>query len=144
MCWGIVEAVYSYLQPERYAQASSCMLHDHTIHASEVFLQGLDVVFDALLCMRQAHGFAFGKSDLFMLCSAKLDTLSQHSLDDSGRPRIVPCNTVRLMGVLCSVAVQSICCSGKASSRLERWNRAYRDAMHAGDSRSEMDAVGGV
>jgi hypothetical protein len=57
-------------------------------------LQGLDVVFEALLGMRQAHAFAFGKSDLFLLCAARLDASKQHALDESGRPRIIKCETV--------------------------------------------------
>lgn len=63
------------------------------------WVQGLDVVFEGLLCMRQAHGFAFGKSDMFMLCAAKLDACKQQELDDSGRPCITPCDKVRFLAV---------------------------------------------
>jgi hypothetical protein len=43
--------------------------------------------------MRQAHGFAFGKSDLFMLCAASLDSAT-HDTDTSGRPILSLCEKV--------------------------------------------------
>lgn len=75
---------------------------------SYAVLQGLDVVFDALLCMRQAHGFAFGSSDLFMLCAAKLDPSKQHALDESGRPCIAPCDKVSYLHFVDSG--HGVCC----------------------------------
>lgn len=58
-------------------------------------LQGLPVKFDALLMMRQAHGFAFGKSDMFMLCAAKLDPSKDYKKDDTGRPVALACEKAR-------------------------------------------------
>lgn len=65
------------------------------LHQGErgVALQGLAVEFDALLMMRQAHGFAFGKSDMFLLCAAKLDPKA-NARDASGRPVAVACEKV--------------------------------------------------
>lgn len=40
-------------------------------------LQGIRCSFKSLLAVRQAHGFAFGKSDLFMLCALYADTANQ-------------------------------------------------------------------
>ncbi|MEW5307318.1 MAG: hypothetical protein WDW36_009724 [Sanguina aurantia] len=38
---------------------------------------GIRCSFRSLLAVRQAHGFAFGKSDLFMLCALHADTANQ-------------------------------------------------------------------
>jgi hypothetical protein len=59
-----------------------------------VEVQGLDVEFDCLLAVRQAHGFAFGKSDLFMLCGARLAAETRKS--GTQRPKLVPCGKVRV------------------------------------------------
>ena len=32
-------------------------------------MQGIRGAFDRVLLLRQAHGFAFGKSDIFVLCA---------------------------------------------------------------------------
>lgn len=32
---------------------------------------GIRATFDSILLVRQAHGFAFGKSDMFVLCALK-------------------------------------------------------------------------
>ena len=56
-------------------------------------LQGVDVEFSGLLAMRQAHGFAFGKSDMFLLCGMKLPESGDP--DGSGRPQLIPEDTVR-------------------------------------------------
>ena len=56
-------------------------------------MQGLTVSFHRLLMMRQAHGFAFGKSDMFLLCAAKLDASTPK--DDTGRPVAVACEKVQ-------------------------------------------------
>lgn len=59
-------------------------------------LQGLDVVFDTLLAVRQAHGLAFGKSDIFMLCGVTLAPKYDEA-STSGRPALQPCEQVRLL-----------------------------------------------
>lgn len=33
--------------------------------------QGIHAIFDSVLCVRQSHGVAFGKSDLFFVCALK-------------------------------------------------------------------------
>lgn len=71
-------------------------------------MQGINVVFKSLLCMRQAHGFAFRKSDLFMLCAAEVDSSKPWEADESGRPRINPCDKVRSLKVYCSPLLSSI------------------------------------
>ena len=86
------------------------------------------MVFEGLLCMRQAHGFAFGKSDLFMLCSAKLDSRTQHDLDDSGRPRIVPCDKVCSAGTFYCAAVDQC-------NRCIVWEPLAEYGVYSGTSR---------
>jgi hypothetical protein len=52
--------------------------------------QGVHTSFDCLLALRQAHGFAFDKSDLFMLCALRIQ-----GCPASGRPDLTPCARVR-------------------------------------------------
>ena len=66
-------------------------------------MQGLDVEFDCLLAMRQAHGVAFGKSDMFMLCGLRIAEGAEAKAGD-GRPSLTPCETVWLRLVTCSLA----------------------------------------
>ena len=66
------------------------------------------MVFDSLLAVRQAHGVAFGKSDIFMLCGATLST-KYDAASASGRPALQPCEQVQRRTVLVSAfAVQAV------------------------------------
>jgi hypothetical protein len=84
--------------------------------------QGLHVNFSCLLAVRQAHGFAFGKSDVFMLCGMTLDSKAGNKEVD-GRPAITPCETVRLR-LLCLPMQQ---CAALQRSR-HRCHRSHNAA----------------
>ena len=77
-----------------------CIAPSATLTKATAALQGFSVSFEALLAMRQAHGFAFGKSDMFLLCGMQLDAASAEQHD--GRPPIKHDSVVRsLQPFLC-------------------------------------------
>lgn len=45
-----------------------------------LYVQGITAKFESMILVRQAHGFAFGKSDLFMLAALRLDPPDQDQL----------------------------------------------------------------
>lgn len=72
--------------------------------------------FDGLLGLRQAHGMAFGKSDLFMVCACRLSAAAAAAAVD-GRPELRPCEKVccpprrayRRPGCLCDSGAAEVC-----------------------------------
>lgn len=51
---------------------------------------GLDCVFDRILCIRQAHGGLFGRSDMFCVCLCKLAPEYEQRLKEGGEIDLVP------------------------------------------------------
>lgn len=51
---------------------------------------GLDVKFDRIICLRQAHGGIFNQSDMFVVCLLKLDPKYEEALKDGKEVPLVP------------------------------------------------------
>ena len=85
------------------------------------------VEFRSLLSLRQAHGFAFGKSDLFMLCACSVTAAAEAEAVD-GRPTLVPCARVR-----CSCGSLSYACelNGRVAASSARPKRVTVSAADA-------------
>jgi len=51
---------------------------------------GLDVKFDRIICMRQAHGGIFNQSDMFVVCLLELDPKYKEALENGKEVPLVP------------------------------------------------------
>lgn len=71
----------TWLHSLKWLRSCLCFWHTHrsvwAVHTCFYTLQGIKCTFKSLLAVRQAHGFAFGKSDLFMLCALHVDSENQ-------------------------------------------------------------------
>jgi len=51
---------------------------------------GLDCIFDRIICIRQAHGGLFGRSDMFFVCLCKLVPESEERIRQGGEVELLP------------------------------------------------------